>query len=253
MQYIARCLANAQTVGCWRTVCQERNAGNQRGNYLEKQLHSVYLAQNYEEIARDLRDRIIRGEIVPGQRLIEREIASWYAISRTPAREALKQLASDGLVVLTPNRGAEVARFGGQDALNLFRVLAELESLAARSFAENMTTSLLAELESRHALTARHFERRELDSYFFANSAVHELLVTECGNDILVDTHARLMMRARVGRHRALLSERRWSDAMDEHEQMMAALRRHDPNAVAGIWRRHLLNSGRALAEQVTT
>jgi len=209
-------------------------------------------AQNYEEIARNLRDRIVRGEIQPGDRLREREIASWYAISRTPAREALKQLASDGLVVLTPNRGAEVARFDGQDALNLFRVIAELESLAARCFAERITTSLMAEMESRHALTCRHYERRELDSYFFANSAVHELIVTECGNPILIDAHGRLMMRARVGRHRALLDDQRWSDAMDEHEQMMNALRRHDPDAVAGIWRRHLLNSGLALAEQVS-
>lgn len=203
-------------------------------------------------IAQDLRDRIVRGEIVAGSRLREREIAEWYTISRTPAREALKQLASDGLVVLTPNRGAEVARFDGQDAMNLFRVIAELEALAARCFAERVTASLMAELENRHALTCKHFERRELDSYFFANNAVHELIITECGNPILTDAHARLMLRARAGRHLALLDDRRWTEAMDEHELMMNALRRHDADGVAGIWRRHLLNSGLALSKQVS-
>ncbi|WP_167620223.1 GntR family transcriptional regulator [Paracoccus ravus] len=204
-----------------------------------------------EDIARGLRDRIIRGELVAGQRLVERDIAEWYAISRTPIREAIKILAAEGLVVLRPNRGAEIASFDRETASNLFKVIAELEALAAREFAERMTSSQFNELESRHDLMLRHFQRRELESYFFVNSSIHDLIIRECGNPILCEAHERLMMRARLGRHMALLDEARWREAVDEHEQLMTALRRHDSAAAAGIWRRHLLNSGRALAHFV--
>lgn len=207
---------------------------------------------NSDDIARDLRDRIIRGEFRSGQRLVERDIAEWYTISRTPIREALKLLSAEGLVVLRPNRGAEVAGFDAEVAINLFKVIAELESLAAREFTERLTSALLSEMESRHAIMRRHFERQEMDSYFFVNSSIHELIISECGNPILIEAHARLMMRARLGRHMALLDRDRWGEAMDEHEQMMRALRQYDSVAVAGIWRRHLLKSGEVLARQVT-
>ena len=76
--------------------------------------------------------------------------------------------------------------------------------------------------------------------------------IVASGNPILIESHARLMMRVRLGRHMALLDRNRWSEAMDEHEQMMHALRQYDSGSVAGIWRRHLLKSGQALAQQVT-
>lgn len=209
---------------------------------------AVAYVQRSEEIAKDLRDRIIRGEIGPGQRLVERDLADWYAISRTPIREAVKILAAEGLVVLRPNRGAEVAALDGETAQHLFKVIAELEALAARELSERMTGAILAELEARHAEMRSHFEARALNPYFVANSAIHDLIIAECGNPILIEAHGRLMMRVRQGRHMALLDESRWIEAVDEHEQLMTALRRHDPPAAAGIWRRHLLNSGNALA-----
>lgn len=205
-----------------------------------------------EDIARDLRNQIIRGEIAPGQRLVERDIAEWYAISRTPIREALKILAVEGLLVLRPNRGAEVARFDGQDAIHLFKVIAELEALAAREFGERMTLAQLAELESRQELMRQHFEQRDLDNYFQINSTIHDFIVKECGNPILIEAHERLMTRARLGRYMALMDDARWAEALDEHEQLLVALSRHDPVAASGIWRRHLLNSGKALAQAMS-
>ncbi len=218
---------------------------------MKKDNKTIIYPRRAEDVAHKIRDRIIRGEFQLGQRLVERDIAEWYAISRTPIREALKILAAEGLVVLRPNRGAEVASFDAEVAQNLFKVIAELEALAARDFTERMNSAHLAELESRHDLMKRHFQRRELDNYFFVNSSIHDLIIQECGNPILADAHARLMMRARLGRHMALLDDARWVEAVDEHEQLMVALRRHDPAGAAGIWRRHLLNSGRAVSQVV--
>lgn len=208
--------------------------------------------QRSQEVAQDLRDRIIRGEIGPGERLVERDLAEWYAISRTPIREAVKILAAEGLVTLRPNRRAEVAALDAEAALNLFKVIAELEALAARELSERMTAAILAELEERHAEMLTHFATRSLDPYFAVNNAIHDLIIASCGNPILAEAHGRLMMRARQGRHMALLDDRRWVQAVDEHEQLMIALRHHDPAAAAGIWRRHLLNSGSALGRPAT-
>nr|WP_158243081.1 GntR family transcriptional regulator [Acidimangrovimonas sediminis] len=209
------------------------------------------LGQNPEDIAAEVRSRIINGKLAPGTRIIERDIAELHAISRTPVREALKILSAEGLVVLRPHRGAEVAGFDAEEARNLFMVIAELEALAAREFSERVTAARMREIEDLHARMRGHFERGELDDYFAVNSAIHELIIAECGNPILADAHGRLMMRARLGRHMALSDDSRWEEAMDEHEQMMELLRRHDPAAVAAMWRRHLLNSGRALAERL--
>ncbi|RFC65978.1 GntR family transcriptional regulator [Fulvimarina endophytica] len=208
-------------------------------------------ARNSDSIASDLRARIIRGDLRPGQRLVERDLAEWYAISRTPVREAIHLLNIEGLVVLRPNRGAEVASMTAETARDLFAVIAELESLAAREFATRISSARLREIEARHTRMQGHFERRELEPYFAINTAIHEFIIEECGNPILVDMITSLMVRVRVGRHLALMDDGRWSEAMDEHEQMIVALRRHDPAAVAAVWRKHLLNSGRAFAEQI--
>lgn len=201
-----------------------------------------------DEITRLIRDSIVRGEFAPGQRLIERDLADLYTISRTPIREAFRVLAAEGLLVLRPNRGAEVVTLDPRAVQNLFKVIAELEALAARELCERMTGAILHDLEDRHALMRTHFEARVLEPYFTANSEIHDLIVAECGNPTLSEAHGRLTMRVRRGRHAALMDESRWIEAMDEHEQLMTALRRHDPHAAAGIWRRHLLNSGLALA-----
>ncbi|MDO5642192.1 MAG: GntR family transcriptional regulator [Paracoccus sp. (in: a-proteobacteria)] len=200
-------------------------------------------------IADLLRDRIVREILPPGSRLIEREISQELGVSRTPVREAIKELAAEGLVDLRPNRGAEVATFDPRRAEDLFEVLAELEALAVRRFVHRMTVASLQELEHLHGELARHFHARELERYFTANTAIHDLLIREAGNAILAETHQRLLTRSRLGRHMAIAGDHaRWAESLDEHEHLLIAVRRHDAEAAAAIWRRHLRNSGRTLA-----
>lgn len=195
-----------------------------------------------------LRDRIVRELLPPGSRLIEREISEQLGVSRTPVREAFKELAAEGLVLLRPNRGAEVASFDREIAGSLFDVLAELEALAAKSFVRRMDVQSLRYLEELHLTLAQHFASRDLERYFTANSAIHDLLIREAGNSVLAETHHRLMTRSRMGRHMAIASDQaRWAQSFDEHELLMTAVRRYDDMAAAAIWRRHLQNSGRAL------
>lgn len=213
---------------------------------------SLLRGHSSNSVTEILRDRIVRGLMPPGSRLIEREISEMLAVSRTPVREAIKELAAEGLVELRPNRGAEVAGFDADQAGALFEVLAELEALAAQLFVRHMSVASLRQLESLQHDLNRYFEAGDLERYFTANTAIHDLIIQGAGNEVLAETHHRLLTRSRLGRHMAIASDHaRWAESLDEHEHLLIAARRHDDSAAAAIWRRHLLNSGRALVSAI--
>ena len=191
-----------------------------------------------------LREMIVEGQLAPGMRVVESALCAELDISRTPLREALKLLAAEGLVELLPHRGARIARFTAAEALELFEVIAGLESLAADLAARRMTERDLEQLEELHARMIRHYARRRRHDYFQLNSRIHVLIIRLSGNSVLAETHARLMARAGRGRYMAILSPERWHEAVAEHEALMAALRARDAAGAAAIWRQHLRRTG---------
>ena len=104
----------------------------------------------HDEILTRLRDYIVEGNIPDGGRVPERQLCEMLGISRTPLREALKVLASEGLVELLPNRGARVRQLSGHDLGELFDVMGGLEGLAGRLACENITDAEIAEIERLH-------------------------------------------------------------------------------------------------------
>lgn len=199
-------------------------------------------------VVRHLRDAVVTGKLKPGDRIVERQLSAELNISRTPIREGLKLLELDGLVAISRNRGAEVTAFTPDEALRLFDVISVLEGLAARRTAERACPDTLARLEDLHGQMAFHYNRSQIDPYFEVNSAIHDLVVSACGNPELAATHARLMLRARRGRYMAIMSPDRWRQSVEEHEALMAALRARDPDAAAAAWTAHLRHTGETLA-----
>ena len=132
--------------------------------------------------------------------------------------------------------------------MRLFDVISALEGLAARRLAESASAETLARLEDLHNQMVFHYNRSQIDPYFAVNSAIHDLVVSACGNPELLSTHARLMLRARRGRYMAIMSPDRWRQSVGEHEALMAALRARDPEAAADAWSAHLRHTGETLA-----
>ena len=198
-------------------------------------------------IANHLRDLIIRGEMAPGAKIHLPELAVALGVSTTPLREALKILAEEEIVEWLPGRGVRVAPIRTEQTGPLFEVIAGLEALAAELAAERMSVSELAELEALHLRMRGHFERGERDPYFDLNSRIHDLVLAFSANEILRTTHARLHGRASRGRFIAIVDNARWLEAMQEHEDLMAAFRDKNSVQAHGIWRRHLLNTGLAI------
>src|ERR1700676_3071568 len=197
------------------------------------------LSLHDETVAR-LRSMITEGELLPGARIPERELCDRFGISRTPLREALKVLASEGLVELLPHRGARVTMLSAPELRDAFEVVAALEGLAGELACRRIDAAALAEIEALHAEMAGHYRRGDLAAYFGCNQAIHEAINRAAGNHQLTELYALLSNRVRRARYLANHSPERWAAAMREHEEILDALRRHDGPACNVLLRAHL-------------
>ncbi len=198
-----------------------------------------------------LRDLIVEGDLAPGARVPERELCQRFDVSRTPLREALKVLASEGLIVLTPNRGATVAKLTLDDIEEMFPVMGALEGLAGELAAARITEDGLAELRALHYQMVLHWKRHELAPYFRLNQRIHELILEAAGNPTLAQMYRGLAGRIRRARYLANMSAERWANAVGEHEAILAALEVRDGPGLARILRAHLANKCETVKESL--
>lgn len=187
-----------------------------------------------------LRRAIVAGHLPAGERLKELELCAEFGISRTPLREALRVLASEGLVEIVPNRGATVVNLSGEAAQHAFQVIAALEAEAAALAAERAGPAERQEIERLTAALADRRQAGDLEGYFALNEAIHAAILAAARNPLLVDLHGRVNARLRPARFQANLTPERWAAAIAEHALLAAAIRAGDPAAAAAIARRHL-------------
>ncbi|ALM53013.1 GntR family transcriptional regulator [Halomonas huangheensis] len=193
-----------------------------------------------EKVASYLREHIVMDHFQPGQRLPERTLAEELQVSRTPMREALKILATEGLVVLLPHRGAVVADVSPRDMQEKAHVLSVLEQAAAELACAQASDDDIAELQAMHYEMKAAFLRRDRQNYFRLNQEIHNRIVALSGNASLIEIHTNLSRQ--LYRVRYLSNERtdKWQVAMIEHEAIMEALAERDAERVGRELRNHL-------------
>ena len=201
-----------------------------------------------ERVADLLRERIVKGALAPGSRLVERKLSAELEVSRTPVREALKLLRADGLVEISMHRGAQIVTYTAAEAEELFELIAVLEGLAAERLARRMHPDVMERLEGLHVQMLRQYEARDASAYFDTNTEIHDTIVEAAGNAVLRESHRRVMVRAQRGRFLAIMDSARWQQAVDEHEAVMEAFRHRDAKAAARVWRQHLNHTGETVA-----
>lgn len=201
----------------------------------------------HEEVVARLRDMIVEGDFVAGERLNDTKLSEMLAVSRTPVREALKLLAQEGLVELLPRRGARVLALSEKTMIELLEVIGGIERLAAELAAARIAPPLLAQLERLHRKMKERFEAGDKRQYFKLNHEIHLWLVHAAQNEALVSLHASLLARVRRGRYAALLANDRWAEAMAEHEALMTALREGDSTGAGVIMAGHVKHTRDAL------
>ena len=194
------------------------------------------------EVLERLRDLIIQGELAPGLKLNERMLCERLRASRTPVREAIKYLASEGLVELLPNRGAIVTPITPATVREMFVVLGALEALAGELVCDHASDAEIAQIRALHYQMLAHYTRGELAPYFRCNQQIHLLLVECTGNATLANMYRALNGHVRRARYMANLARERWDHAVEEHEKILDALTRRDRALLPRLLREHLRN-----------
>ena len=200
----------------------------------------------YEQVAEDLRARILSHRLAPGSWIDEKALALEHGISRTPMREALKVLASEGLVTMKLNRGAYVTEASPRDLAEVFHLLALLESDAAGVVAARGAAAPIAELEALHARLEATVDDR--DGFFAANETFHMRLLELADNRWRNQLVADLRRVMKLNRHHSLFKEGRLEASLAEHRAIMAALRGGDAEATQRLMREHIANGREAAA-----
>lgn len=194
----------------------------------------------HEEVLERLRDMIIEGRLTPGQRINEGAVGAQLGVSRTPLREAIKTLASEGLVEIQPAKGAIVRKFSAQDLLQILEVLKTLEQLGGRMTCAQASDEAIAAIKAMHDEMMELYRIRNRLDYFKLNQAIHSAIVAASGNGVLVEMHGTL--QARIKRLRFVGNEgpEKWAGAVAEHEEMIEALMKRDGEALATVIGKHM-------------
>jgi DNA-binding GntR family transcriptional regulator len=194
----------------------------------------------HDEVLERLRDMIIEGRLEPGQRINEGVVGAQLGVSRTPLREAIKTLASEGLVEIQPAKGALVRRFSARDLYQILEVLKTLEQLGGRMACEQASDATIEAIHGLHKRMLALYETRERLEYFKLNQAIHSAIVAASANAVLMEMHETL--QARIKRLRFIGNEGpvKWAGAVAEHEEMMAALLKRDAARLSEVIGQHM-------------
>lgn len=202
-----------------------------------------------EQVAGAIRDMIVQDELQPGERIREARLAERLNVSRTPLREALKVLATEGLVELLPHRGAVVSNPTDKEVRDLLRLIGALEALAGELAAVAASDDQIAEIRAlHHEMLAAYARQNRLD-YFKLNQKIHLGLIAASRNAALIETHGRINARLYRVRYRSNLRAPKWHTAIEQHEAILAALEARSPETLSSLLRAHFENTWAKICE----
>lgn len=190
-------------------------------------------------LIRILEDDILDGSLKPGDRLDEQSLAHRFDVSRTPVREALRHLASSGLLEIRKNQGATVKRLSPAELVEMFQVMAELEGLSARLSARRMTMPELAEMRERNEDCKMCAADGDQDGFFHANTLFHDVIFRASRNEFLQAEARKLRNRVNVYR-RHITSPRRMRDSVVEHGRIIEAIEAGEETMAHQLMREHV-------------
>ena len=204
----------------------------------------------HDDLTEALRDLIVSGELGPGAKIREHALCTRFGVSRTPLREALKVLASEGLLQLKPRRGAFVAEITQTEIDELFPIMAALEALAAQDACDRMTDQDIEALRQMHNQMYAFYAAGAEADYLRINRQIHLRLFEIAGNASLTAIFQQLLVRTHSVRFVARKTPEQWRRAVDEHVAIMAAIEARDGFRLARLLKSHLLDTCIPIARQ---
>jgi len=180
-----------------------------------------------ERVADAIRDEIVHGRLTAGEKLSEPEIASRYGISRTPVREAFRQLSAEGFLSLMPRRGARVSSMTQKDVTEFYELKSLLEGYAARLATQNLQEKDIQKMEQLNNLMDRYHERGDLKKIAKIHGEFHNIFLEACGNEQLYLTIQQLANKFQRFRILLALSGKN-PEIIVQHRDIIAAFRGKD-------------------------
>ncbi|NLD20041.1 MAG: GntR family transcriptional regulator [Clostridiales bacterium] len=203
-----------------------------------------------EEVADILRDRIINGEYVMGAKLIENKVAKELRVSRTPVRDAFRQLAKEQLVEYVPNKGCFAKGFSRKDMSDIYAVRKAVEQLAATWAVENADDNKIKALGEHLELMGFYTQQNLYDKLLQANEDFHNMIYHMTGSRFLVQILRSYQDYVHVARKNTLKKEEDLSEIYKEHEGIFNAIKSRDIDAAVKRVGDHLDASNRRSEER---
>lgn len=199
------------------------------------------------QVLDELRQSIIAGRLRPGARLVERELIAMMGVSRTVIREALRQLESEGLVAIVPNKGPIVRELTRDEARDLYSIRAVLEGLAARLFVENASALSIDRLELELRSTEQAYADGDSEQILAAKNRFYEILLdgaaSETLSSMLGALHVRIWRWRAVGISHPLRSEQRSKESLQALRLLLGAVKNRNSQLAESLLRDEVTNA----------
>lgn len=197
-----------------------------------------------EQVTKALRQAILTSELLPGQRLVERELIDKLGVSRTTVREAIRELTAEGLVTVVPQKGAIVTAISRDDAADLYEARSAIESLIVRRFTERASDAAVKDLQTAMRDFRKATERaKSIAELLTAKDGFYDVLVSGAGSAVLANLLASLHARVSMLRATSLGHAGRPTKAVEELEAVVAAIAARDASAAAEACAVHIRNA----------
>ena len=195
------------------------------------------------KVFQQLKNSILAGEFENGAELREIALAKKLGVSRTPVREALRQLEQEGLVEIYPNRGAYVKGITYKDVEDIFRIRARLEGLCAEMAVSSITHEQLDKLDEIILLSKFYEEKKDMEHLLKMDSQFHEVLFESCGSKMLEHQLKDYHQYVQKARLRSLKRQERAKKSTQEHEEILLAIKDREAKRADELATRHILNA----------
>lgn len=198
-----------------------------------------------KQIRDSLEEEILNGQFDPGAKLDEASLSKKFNVSRTPVREALRQLSASGLIELIPNRGAFLVQPSTNRLVEMFEVMASLEGMCGRLAARRISQEQRDELSAALAkCRVCESDQNDADAYYYANDEFHAVIHKAAQNNFLIETVEQIERRLRPYRRVQLHVPRRKKDSLREHEDIVKAIFAGDADLAEQKMQSHILVQG---------
>jgi DNA-binding GntR family transcriptional regulator len=206
-----------------------------------------------DQIRNALTDEIASGLLAPGVDLDEQDLADRFGASRTPVREALRQLAVTGLVEIRPRRGVIVTQTTPERIMEMFETSAEVEATCVRIATYRITPLERGTLIDMHDASATLVERGDVDGYDKFNREFHEVIYGATHNLFMAEQALAIRNRLKAFRRTQLRHSNRLARSREEHDAIMTAIAQGDGEEASRRMRAHMLNAASAIGRYIAS